>query len=52
MHNKCKHCGCRFGGEDELSTCFACFELFEEPGGPQYDPDEHDVQELIEQHYN
>jgi len=46
MHNICKYCGGRFGGEEELNVCFACFELYEEEGGPQYDPEEHPPEEL------
>jgi|APHM01.1.fsa_nt_gi hypothetical protein len=42
MHNVCRYCGGRFGGEEGLDVCFRCWELFDEEGGPQYDPATHD----------
>lgn len=39
LHNKCKYCDGRFGGEEGLDVCFGCWELHEEMGGPQRDPD-------------
>jgi DNA-directed RNA polymerase subunit RPC12/RpoP len=51
MHNKCKYCGNRFGGERKLTACFRCWELFEDPRGPEYDPETVDISEMRKKHY-
>jgi hypothetical protein len=41
----CEYCGAQLYGEGEdsdASACFRCWELFDEVGGPQLDPAEHE----------